>query len=903
MTIRNLEKLFKPRSIALFGASEREGSVGTTVTANLFDGGFDGEVWLVNPKRREVAGQKCYSGADELPGVPDLAVIATPPQTVPEIIQQVGDMGTKAAVVITAGFRQAGLTDDLLKAAEPYCLRIVGPNCFGVMMPGIGLNASFAHTSPLPGDLALISQSGALVSAVLGWSKERGIGFSSMISMGNMADVDVGDLLDYLAADNATRAILMYIEQITDARKFMSAARSAARVKPVVVIKSGRHEAAAKAAQSHTGAMAGSDAVYNAAFHRAGVLRVKDLEDLFDAAETISRLNSVAGGRMGIVTNGGGAGVMAVDELLDCGGELASLTDATIERLNEALPETWSRSNPVDIIGDAGADRYEAAMRAVLEDANTDAVLVINCPTALASSDEAAQAVVKAVDAYNKTDKKSKPVLTCWFGGGAAEAARKRFTNVGYPTFETPADAVQGFSFLMRHARDQKTLMQTPPALPEDFTTDLAAARKVIDAALAEGRELLTEVEAKDVLKAFHIPTVRTVSAKTPDNAAKVAREFIDEGSQEVAVKILSKDITHKSDVGGVALGLPGGEAVKRAAQDMLDRLAKSHPDARIEGFAVQPMIRRQYARELILGISEDSTFGPVVMFGAGGTAVEVIRDTAMALPPLDMKLALDLMGQTRVYKLLQPYRDKPGADLDAVALTLVKIAQMSAELPQVVELDINPLLADDDGVIALDARIVVKKMDAAREGMNSRFAVRPWPSKWAYPETLTDGKEIMIRPIRPVDERLYNRFIEKTTADDIRLRLFLPLRRLSHELIARLTQIDYARAMAFIAIDPDSGEMLGVSRLASDSDYRRAEYGIITRSDMKGRGIGWALMQRLLTYAEDEGIGELWGQVLATNTGMLKMCRELGFSVKNDPEESGMFIVSMKPGEQRKSE
>jgi len=894
MSIRNLDKLFKPKSVAVFGASERDASVGKAVTKNLSNGDFAGPVWLVNPKHKKIFGVKCYHDTNLLPEAPDLAVIATPAKTIPGIISQLAEKGTKAAIVITAGLRQQDFTQEMLDFAQPHCLRIVGPNCIGLMVPEIGLNASFAHSVPLKGDLAFISQSGAIIGAGLDWATGKGIGFSTIVSMGNMADVDLGDILDYLAADNKTRAILMYVEHVTHAAKFMSAARSAARVKPVIVIKSGRHEEAAKAAHSHTGALTGSDAVYSAAFHRAGMLRVQDLEDLFDAAEVLSRHKPIAGNRLAIVSNGGGAGVLAVDRLIDFGGVLAELSDETIARLNKVLPSTWSKANPVDIIGDAGPERYRAAIEAVLDDPGSDAVLVINCPTALASSTDAAKATIEAIEQHNKKQTRPKPVLTNWLGDASVRDARKLFSQNKYPTFFSPADAVRGFKYLTRHAKDQTALMQTPPSLPERFSTDPETARKLIQPLFEEGREVLTEAEAKSVLNAYGIPTVNTIIAKTPADVEEAAATLIDDDGTEIVIKILSKDITHKSDLGGVSLGLPSADAAKAAALEMLVRIETVMPEADIEGFTVQPMIRRPHAHELIIGVSNDQTFGPVILFGTGGTAVEVIGDTSLALPPLNLKLAHDLISETRAFSLLRGYRDQPAADMDAIALTLVRVSQMIAELPEIYELDINPLLVDEGGVIALDARIAVKDNSVKTGELNPHFSIRPYPKQWEGEEKLADGKTIMIRPIRPDDENLYETFMEKTSMEDMRLRLFGAIRHPSHKSIARLTQIDYARAMAFIAIDPDLNEMLGVSRLASNADYVRAEFAIITRSDMKRRGIGWALMQRLIHYAETENIKELFGQVLTENNAMLKMCRDLGCQIHSDPDNLSYHTVTM---------
>lgn len=872
MSIRNLDKAFAPRSVVLIGASERSGSVGEVMTRNLLEGGFSGAIWLVNPKYSRIRGAACYPTVESLPETPDLAIIATPPQTIPDLISSLGKKGTRAAVVITAAIREQDLQQKMLDAARPYCLRIVGPNCLGMLVPGVGLNASFAHVKPQQGHLAFISQSGALIGAVLDWAAARNVGFSSMVSMGDMADVDVGDLLDYLAADVKTHAILMYLEQVTNAGKFMSAARSAARIKPVIVIKSGRHEAAAKAAKSHTGALAGSDAVYNAAFRRAGLVRVGELEDLFDAAETLSRTRLSSGDKLAIVTNGGGAGVLAVDRLLDCDGSLAVLSPATLKKLDAVLPSNWSKANPVDMIGDADAARYESVLNEVLADPSVDAVLVMNCPTALASNQETAAATIRCAAGA------SKVVLTSWLGEKTAQEARVAFEAAGIPTFETPDDAIRAFTFLTSYYKAQASLMRTPPALPEMTAADRKRAKDSVQEALSKGREFLSEWEIKTVLSAYGIPVVPATTARRWDEVGRAAENMLHGAVKQVVVKIMSPDISHKSDVGGVALGLPDAATAQKAAQEMYERVKKAHPQAHIEGFNVQPMIRRGNARELILGISDDPTFGPVILFGAGGTAVEVIHDSAIGLPPLDMHLARDLIEQTQTYKTLQAYRNLPAADLDAIALTLVKLSQMIVDLPEIHELDINPLLADEQGVLALDARIIVRKSEAGRDGLNPRCIIKPYPQQWEGQVNLRNGRTIIMRPIRPEDERLYGPFLQKIDADDLRMRLFSSWQDLSHEFLARLTQIDYARAMAFVALDAGTGDLLGVSRLMADPDYQRAEFAIIVRSDVQKQGIGYALMQRLIDYGKKEGIGEMWARIMQENTAMIQMSRELGF-------------------------
>jgi acetyltransferase len=884
MTVRNFASLFQPRSIVLIGASNRPGSVGLITAQNLLAGGFAGPVWFVNPKHSEVAGQVCYPAVSALPSAPDLAVIVTPPQTVPPLIGELGAKGGRAAVVITAGIR-GELKQAMLDAARPYTLRIQGPNCIGLALSRIGLNASFAP-QPLPGSIAFLSQSGALITGIVDWARGRSIGFSHVVSLGDMADVDFGDLLDYLAADARCRSILLYMESVTHAPKFLSAARRAARSKPVVVVKTGRSATGAKAAMSHTGALAGSDAAYDAAFRRSGLLRVRELDDLFSAAEMLARHpQRLTGDRLAILTNGGGAGVMATDRLGDRDGTLATLSEATRTALDAVLPPTWSHGNPVDIIGDADAGRYRAALEVLLGSDDADAVLVMNCPTALASSTEIASEVVAAIDARRRKGERAKPVLAVWLGDAASREARRLFAESNVASFATPDDGVDGFMQLVDYGRVQEQLMRTPPSLPGELGFDSAQAESTIRSALDAGRTVLSEVEAKTLLAAYGIPVVETAIAASPEEVGRLARGIVAEHGACV-VKVLSDDISHKSDVGGVRLGLEHAEEAERAADDMLARIAKLMPDARVKGFTVQPMIRRPRAHEVILGMSVDATFGPLMMFGAGGTAVEVLRDTATALPPLDMNLAFDMMQRTRIWRLLQGYRDRPAADIDAVAEALVRLSYLAARHPEIREVDINPLLADDKGATALDARVRVA--DAAVEPRVS-MAIRPYPSQWQLETDLAGVGHLRIRPIRPEDERLYHELFAHVTDNDRRLRFFGAGLDLSHGLLARLTQIDYAREMAFVAIAENgalSGALLGVARLIADPDYTRGEYAILLRSDLKGRGLGWQLMQYLIDYARTEGLKELYGAVLTENSTMLDMCRQLGFRVEPEPDD-----------------
>jgi acetyltransferase len=885
VTVRNLEKLLLPRSVALVGASPEPHSVGSIVARNLISGGFVGPVSLVNPRHSSIDGVRCYPSLEALPEVPDLVVVATPPSTVPAVIAQAGACGSRAAVVITAGVTRE-LRQAMLEAARPHCLRVQGPNCLGLILPHIGLNASFAHRMPLAGDLAFLSQSGALVTAVIDWAASRGIGLSQVVSLGDMADVDFGDLLDYLAGDVTSRAILIYMEQMTAAAKFVSAARRASRAKPVIILKPGRNAMAAKAAMSHTGALAGSDAAYNAAFRRAGVLRVKELRQLFDAAEVLSASPTLSGEQLTMLTNGGGAGVLAADALADLGGLLTDLPAESIAKLDAVLPKTWSGANPVDIIGDAPPERYASAMRTLLEDRSTDALLVMNCPTALASSEAAAKVVVEEVAASK--GHRSKVVLTSWLGDGAAESSRRLFSDAGIPNFETPEAAVEGFMQLVRYRRAQDELMQVPPSAPEALEFDGEAAQKILREALAAHRYTLTEIEAKHLLASYGIPVVPTEIAATPAEVEREAASIL-KLHRACVIKILSDDITHKSDVGGVRLALTTAEEARSAAEEMLVNIGKLRPKAVIRGFTVQAMIERSGAHELIVGASEDKTVGPLMMFGAGGTAVEVTADTSHALPPLDVKLAYQMMRETRIYRLLKGYRDRPAADMDAIAMVLVRLSYLVARHEEIRELDINPLLADEHGVIALDARVAIA--DPA-ETPRRPLSVRPYPVEWERSVDIEGLGPVLLRPIRPDDEANYEKFFAHITPQDLRMRFFTAAPDRTFRFFARMTQIDYAREMAFTAVIGE--EIFGVARLIADPDYRRAEFAVIVRSDLKGKGLGYRLMEHLVHYARAEGLAELYGDVLAANTSMLKLCRDLGFDSELGTD-TDVFRVSLR--------
>lgn len=877
MSTINLQKLFSPATVAVIGASERPQSVGQVVLRNLLEGGFAGTIYPVNPHHQTLNGLKVYPEVAALPTAPDLAIVCTPAATVAAIITALGQRGTRAAIVMSAGFSDDGshARQSLLDAARPYRLRMLGPNCIGMINPRISLNASFAHMSADAGTLAFVAQSGALCTAAIDWARANGVGFTHVVSLGDMLDVDFGDVLDYLSTDSATRGVLMYVEGITAARKFLSAARAVSRNKPIFAIKAGRHAAGAQAARSHTGALAGSFAVFESALQRAGIVLVDSVEALFESAETLALSRHMPKGpRLCILTNGGGPGVLAADSVVTQGGTLATLPDTTIAHLDAVLPANWSRSNPVDIIGDAGVDRYLAALQVLERAEDIDGLLVMHVPTALLPSEIAAQGLAPVLAASRL------PVLACFMGGVTAEPARATLAQQRVPAYATPKAAVTAFTTMVKYQRTQTLLMQTPPSIPDAFTPDIAAARAPIAAALAAGRDLLTEVEAKAVLRAYGFSVVETQFVPTPDAAVSAAVRM----GFPVVMKIVSPQITHKSDVGGVALNLESPAAVRSAALAMLTRVMRQQPEAQVSGFSVQQMVAHDHAHELILGVATDPVFGPIILVGDGGTAVEVLADKAIALPPLNMMLAQDMLRRTRVYRLLRGYRDHPAVDLDAIAVDLVRLSQLIIDVPEIIELDINPLLVSPDTTIALDARI---RVAIARESGAARLAIRPYPIELEEYCTLQNGRRILLRPIRPEDEAAHLAFCEKVDPQDMYFRFFTRARDFSHTQLARYTQIDYDREMAFIAVDPGSGETLGVVRAVSDANNQAAEFAILIRTDMQGLGLGTALMRKIVVYSRARGTGRLYGHVLNNNRGMLQLAEQLGFVIDYTTDDS----------------
>ncbi len=873
MSIRNLDKMFRPRSIAVIGASDKPKSVGSSVMQNLLAAGFSGPVFPVNPNTTEVHGIRAYADVTSLPIAPDVAVIATPPDVVPSIVAELGSRGTLAAVILTAGFTEGevaiakGRTERLLAATRPHRVRIIGPNCFGIAVPAIGLNTTFAPAAVLPGNIAFLTQSGAMATTVMDWALPRGIGFSAIVSMGDMCDVDFGDSLDYFALDEATSAILIYVEGITHARKFMSAARRAGRVKPVIVIKGGRAEEGARAAASHTGALAGADIVYGAAFRRAGMLRVNDVGELFDAVATLARMSPQRGDRLAIVSNGGGVAVLATDRLIEEGGRLARFDPDTMSKLNSVLPPTWSHANPVDLVGDADADRYANAVRILLQDPNVDALLVAYCPTMIVSSLEAAKGLLAALSQADSVSKKN--VFACWIGAANVAEGRAHFVAAQVPDYETPERAVRAFMHLVHYRQSQDLLLETPSSVAPTEKADAGRAHGIIQRVLDDEREWLDPAEVAVFLACYDIPFVRTESVPDAASAAQVAARI----EVRVAVKIRSRDVIHKSDVGGVVLDVADPSEVEAAARQINENVTRALPKAKLEGFIVQEMIHRPGAFELIAGVSTDPTFGPVILFGHGGTAVEILQDKSLELPPLNSALARAQIGRTRIAALLKGFRDRPAADIDAVVKVLIQLSRIVTDHAEITEIDINPLLCDSRGVMAVDGRIRVRGTAVSAE---SRLAIRPYPQQFEAVIRTPEGQAYLVRPIRPEDESALRQFADEVGAENLCHPFFSPLRKGTHEAAARLSQIDYDREMTLVAWDGE--RMAGLARSTADPDFENSECAVLIREDMRDKKLAMQLLQALLHAIAAQGVRNTVLVLPADQTRMLDFCAELGF-------------------------
>ncbi|MDI4642118.1 bifunctional acetate--CoA ligase family protein/GNAT family N-acetyltransferase [Rhodoblastus acidophilus] len=891
MSIRQLDRALQPKSLALVGASDRAGSTGQAVLDNIVSTGFDGVLHVVNPRHQEIAGRRSFKELRELPEPPDLVIVVAPRENVPGIVQEAADLGIPAAIVMTDDPKPGAdsLFAQMRAISRKSGIRIFGPNCHGVIAPRVKLNASLSAQPVRAGDLALISQSAAVMEAIAAWGHRRQVGFSGMAALGDMADVDMDDLLDYYALDPMTRAILLYVEYLEDAKSFMSAARAASRIKPVIVIRSGRHEASRRAG-THAGNLATADEVYDAAFRRAGLLRVPSIGALFEAAEALARIKPFNGDRLAIVANGRGVGYLAIDRLLDLGGKLADISPTTRDALKPLASEAWGGAPPVELPPDADAAHYGQVLSLVLQDRANDAVLAMHSPNVLSNAEEIALAAVEAVKKHRRASINPKPVFAVWYG--ANDAISRIFEEARIPRYE--GGAVAGFMYMVKWRQAREALMAAPPSLPVDFAPNTSKARAVVQQAIARGNAWLAPVEISALLEAYDIPIAPARLARTPEEAAEVARLVLGRYGGCV-VKIMSRDIIHKSDLGGVALDLRTVEQEVEATTKMLERVAVEAPHARVDGVTIHPMVRRPNARELVMGVADDPTFGPVIVFGRGGKAVEVVNDKALALPPLDLSLARGLMEQTRVVRALRDYRDVPAADIDAVALILVKLSQLSADIPEIRELEFNPVLADADGVVVVDARASVAPAEGRTlAGCNPRFAIAPYPKAQERRTTLKNGTAVQLRPVRPEDEEMYKVFFTHVSPEDIRLRFFAPVKEFSHAFIARLIQIDYARSFVSVAVEEQTGLMLGVVRLMLDIDHEHGEYAILLRSDLKGQGLGWKLMKYMIEFARAEGVKMIEGQVLSENQTMLSMNQALGFRIEDDPAEHGVKKVTL---------
>lgn len=885
-----LTPLFEPSSVAIIGASTRPGAIGAVLIENMLAAGYRGALYAVNPRRSSIQGVPCFPGIDKVPQRIDLAVIATPPQSVPQLIADCGSAGVRAAVVITAGFSETGaegarLERDLLEHARRHRVRLIGPNCLGIMRPALGLNATFARGSALPGSLGLVSQSGALCTAMLDWATPNKIGFSSVVSLGGSRDVDFGEIIDYLVNDALTEHILLYIEGVRDARRFLSSLRAAARLKPVILMKVGRHPVGSRAAVSHTGAIVGADDVFDAAIHRAGAVRVTTIGQLVAAAHALSAHVRPRGDRLAIITNGGGPGVMAADRAADLGIPLAELSAATIGSLQPALPSNWSHGNPMDLIGDADAARYRAGVAACLADDNVDGALVMLTPQAMTDPTAAADAVIEAARGQ------SKPVLACWMGYGSVAEGRRRLAAAGIPVFRTPEPAVEMFAHVSAFYRNQRALLQTPGPQALRALPNIDAARMIIEAVLNDRRSILSEIESKALLAAFRLPVAKTVIVRSAHEAMLIAEEL----GYPVALKIDSPDITHKSDVGGVLLGLNNAEAVIEGYQKIIDGVARVQPQARVTGIAVEPMVARRNGRELMVGVIRDPVFGPAIAFGAGGVAVEVYRDRAVALPPLNSFLVGEMIRGTRVSKLLGPFRKMPAVNMQALEEVLLRVSELVCELPWIEELDINPLIVDEDGAIIADARIIVGQHAPVR-GRYGHMAIHPYPARLVTTWQPPGGELVTLRPIRPEDAEIEQAFVRGLSAESRRFRFMDTLRELTPSMLVRFTQIDYDREMAFVAtVQRDGREVeVGVCRYITNPDGVTCEYAIVIADDWHRRGLGRRMMQQLIEVARRRGLEAMVGHVMASNRGMLDLCQALGFVVTDSSDDPQVKRVTL---------
>ncbi len=868
-----LDYFFKPGAIAIVGASSKVGSIGFTLLSNLTKGGFTGPIYPINPNHDEILGHKAYACVSAVGSPIDLAIIAVPIRETPAIMKECGEARVKGVIIISAGGKEVGeegarLEAEIASEAKRAGIRYLGPNCMGIISPVNNLNASFAAHSAEPGSLALLSQSGAVCSAILDRAAVEKIGFSHFVSIGSMADLDFADLIDYLGNDPKARSIIIYMENMTRHRKFMSAARSVSRIKPIIIVKSGRSEAAAKAAASHTGSLAGRDDAYNAAFRRAGIIRVDTISQLFSCAQALGKMQRPTGASIAFITNAGGPGVMAVDALSNWGGEPAQLGADTFKKLDELLPAFWSRGNPIDILGDAPPERYVRAVHICLEDRELSGLIVILTPQAMTDPTGVAKALAGEVK------NRSKPLMAVWMGARDVEAGIGILNEAGIPTFETPEQAVDTFMHMYSYTRNLELLQETPPSFPHEIQVNTRQARTFINECLRRGERILTEVESKAILSAYGIPVNRTVVASTPQAAAEAAKHI----GFPVVVKIFSPDITHKSDVDGVRLNLKDEREVAAAFEEITSRVAGTRPEARIAGVTVQNQVKKSEI-ELIVGSKHDPQFGPLLLFGMGGVLTEVFKDSAVTLPPLNLLLARRLMERTRVHRLLQGYRNIAPANLDLTAEFLVRVSQLVSDFPEIVELDLNPVAISNGRPVAIDARIVVQTSELTAP---HHLIISPYPNQYESEWMLEDGTPVLIRPMKPEDEFMVKVLLDNCSPETIYFRYFSVVKNWPHESLVRFTQYDYDReiGIAAIGLPPGPATMMGVGRLVMPPERPDAEFAVIVADPWQGKGLGEKLIERVIEIAGENGVQTLVGDVLPENEKMLSLVKKLGFKL-----------------------
>lgn len=876
MFTKKLDKLFNPKVVAIIGASAREGTVGHSLMKNIIGSGFDGIVYPINPKRTNVLGVKAYANIHDVPDKVDLAIIATPAKTVPAIVEACGYSGVSSIVLISAGFTEIGeegkmLTKHICATLRKYGMRLIGPNCLGFIKPSIHLNATFANKMALPGKIAFISQSGALCTAILDWSVKQNVGFSNFVSIGSMIDVSFHDLIDYFGTDPLTTSIVIYMESLTDARSFMSAARAFARNKPIIVLKAGKSTEGAQAAMSHTGSLAGNDFVFDAAFKRAGVIKVNTIDELFNIAKSLAMQEKPAGNKLAIITNAGGPGVIATDTLIEKGGKIAKLSDKTINELNKCLSPNWSKGNPVDVIGDAGPEQYEKAVEICAKDKNVDGILVILTPQAMTNP----TGVAKKISGIGK--KCRKTLLASWMGADDVEAGREILESNKIPVYPTPEDAVKCFMYMYDYSRNLEILHETPTQIPSEFKPKKAESKKLIEKVLADNRTVMTEFEAKQLMNNYDIPVIKNGLAETEEEAVKLAEKI----GYPLVMKIASPDILHKTDVGGVILNIVNKEEARKAFTKIMESSRAKMPDADIRGVFVEQMIKRKY--ELIIGCKKDPIFGPTIVFGMGGVAVEVFKDTTIGLPPLNMALAMRIIEDTKIYKLIKGYRGMPGADITSIQFLLYKFAYLIMDFPQINEIDINPFGVDERGGVVLDAKVILDdSIQIAEEYPKKHLVISPYPSEYITEFTMKNGEKAILRPIKPEDElmekEMFSNFSERTQ----KFRFFQLIKDISHEQLIRYTQIDYDREIAIIAEVTENGKKMiaGAVRLIADQYNETAEFAIVIADPWHNLGLGNKFTDYICEIAKARGIQKIYANVLANNHIMLHMFKVRGFSM-----------------------